>query len=242
MSRFRLIAGTVSVVLIGCVVAALVQAQDATRLWSAAKGVRSSGSYGGPELVDQYKSAGQSIASAYAASVSNGTTVTNGQPPVGLTAHHDPATMLASDEAPSSGSLRSVLKKNAAPASAPAAVPEPVAPPPEPTLPESPPTDSRPQPKAADIPPVTPEAATESSLIGPPSSAAALHRPHLHRPHRRRPTRTIRWRREFRPGAPSVLTFPRPAPRTWLPSRFPRNGSKRHRRRALRLRPRWTPL
>ena len=96
MSRFRLIAGTVTVVLIGCVLAALVQAQDATGRWSVAKGSRSAASSGGARLVDQYKTAGQSVTSAYAADVSNGPSASNGQPPIAMTAHQAPATMLAS--------------------------------------------------------------------------------------------------------------------------------------------------
>lgn len=167
MSRFRLIAGTVSVVLIGCVVAALVQAQDATRLWSAAKGVRSDASSTSPQLVDQYKSVGQSITSAHASSTSKETSVGEGQKPLALTAHHDPATMLASDEA-SSGSLRSVLKRNTTPASTPEIVP-----PAERTLPESPTADTQAQSKAVVTPSVTPNAALASPLIETPPPAAA---------------------------------------------------------------------
>ncbi len=177
MSRFRLIAGTVSVVLIGCVVAALVQAQDATGRWSVAKGARSAASSGGPRLVDQYKTAGQSVTSAYAAGVPNGPSASNGQPPVALTAHQAPATMLASDEAPASGSLRSVLKRNAAPASPPASSPaspsKAESPPAEQTLPASPPADSPPEPSTPVESPVTLDRAPASPLIAPPSSAAA---------------------------------------------------------------------
>jgi hypothetical protein len=178
MSRFRLIAGTVSVVSIGCVVAALVQAQDATGRWSVAKGAGSAASSAGTQLAEQYKAAGQSVTSAYAAGVSNGPSASNGQPPEALTAHQAPATMLASDEAPASGTLRSVLKRNAAPASpaappapAPASRPESESPPAEQTLPASPPADSRPEPRTPVKSPVTLDQAPASPLIAPSSPA-----------------------------------------------------------------------
>jgi hypothetical protein len=88
-AMFRLIPGTLSVALIGCVV--VVQAQDTTRFWSAAKGTRPTASSG---------TAQRSI---------RGTTV-----------HHDPAVRPVSDETPSSAALRSVLKRNATPSAAPA--------------------------------------------------------------------------------------------------------------------------
>ena len=114
MSRFRLIAGTVCVVSIGCVVAALVQAQEATGLWTAPKKTNSAVSSGSPKLLDQYKSAGQSVTSTYGASVARGPSTSQGQPAVALTAHQEPA----ADDAPAAGSLRSVLKRNTAPPAA----------------------------------------------------------------------------------------------------------------------------
>ncbi len=77
--------------------------------------------------------------------------------------------MLAVDEGPSSGSLRSVLKRNTAPTS----TPQPEAPPAEPTLPASPTADSHPQPNSVITPPATPAAAPERPLTGRTSAAVA---------------------------------------------------------------------
>lgn len=118
MSRFRPIAGTISVISLGCLVAALVQAQDASRFWTAAKGVRSGAPARGSQLVDQYRSAGQAVTASYAGELANQPSDSGAQSPIALTAHQDQTTMLVSDEAPASTGLRSVLKRNSAPASA----------------------------------------------------------------------------------------------------------------------------
>jgi hypothetical protein len=118
MSRFRLIAGTVSMISIGCLVAALVQAQEATRLQTAAKGVRLDAPARGSQLADQYRSVGQAVTASYATVATSGALDSDGQSSVTLTAHQNPTSMLASDEgAAASVGLRSVLKRNSAPSS-----------------------------------------------------------------------------------------------------------------------------
>ena len=204
MSRFRLIAGTVCVVLTGCVVAALVQAQDTTRFWSAAKSVRTDAASANPQLVDQFRSAGQAVTSAYTTGASIRASAPSGQAPVALTAHQDPAAMLASDEAPASGSLRSVLKRNSTPPSAPA--PAAPAATPAATLQTAPKTETSSPSAAAESKPQ--ESAAAPALPGSSTAPRNRYLGRRRRSHRRCPPEAVRRRRGFRPDAPSGRKSP----------------------------------
>jgi len=197
MSRFRLTVGAVSVISIGCLVAALVQAQDATRFWSAAKGVRSDAPTHRSQLTDQYRSAGQAVAASYAADDANRPSGSDRQSPVALTAHQNPGAMLVADAGPPSGGLRSVLKRNSADSSVPAETSDASPPSVQPlTAPaaETPPAPSPPASIATESPPavsVRPPAMTDSDV---------------------EPTRMIRRSNACRPGERNVRMSRRPIP------------------------------
>ena len=168
MSRFRLIAGTVCVVSLGCLVAALVQAQaqDTTQSWTAANGVRSSAPSHHPQAMDQYRPAGQAVSTSDAAGGVRGAGDSHGQSPIMQTAHQDPATMPGTDGAGGSSGLRSVLKRNTEPSSAPPATASTDAT--TSLLSEETASSSR---GASEEPPAMAEE-TRQSVLGAPSSAA----------------------------------------------------------------------